>query len=209
MTQVWIPCLLVIHESWFNVNLLPGIWITIKCWLLIGGHNSTWNFDPGPKFNTDSWPVFISSTCGFATQKVSKFNSVIISTAEEGRNATKNPLNISNIEIFFSIFEILKNISGSLFNGGLTFISHRCCTADLPPCRPSPGKSATLQTFQPEDLQHCRPPPPPHRKICIIVDLTPRGKIYNIADLPPLIVDLPPLLSSSLFSFSDVEKKGV
>ena len=32
----------------------------------------------------------------------------------------------------------------------------RCCTANLPPCRPPPGRSVVLQTFPLEDLQHCR-----------------------------------------------------
>ena len=51
---------------------------------------------------------------------------------------------------------------------GLSTNSCRCCIADHPPYRPSPGRSATLQTspprkicniadLLPEDLQHCRP----------------------------------------------------
>ena len=77
----------------------------------------------------------------------------------------------------------------------------RCCIADLPPCRPSPGRSArpsprkicNIANLPPEDLQCCRPSPEglPRGKVCHIAELPPfiadlpRGKICNIADRPP------------------------
>ena len=74
----------------------------------------------------------------------------------------------------------------------------KTCVADLPLADLPPGRSATLQAFPrkicsiadlpPEDLQHHRPSPKREglqhcRSSPFIADL-PRGKIYNIADLP-------------------------
>ena len=85
-------------ESWFNIELWPGIWITIQCGIVTRGHNSTWNFDPGSKFNVEFWarvtiqreilsqghnstwnsdPSTYLLPVEFRLKKVSKFNSVI------------------------------------------------------------------------------------------------------------------------------------
>ena len=86
--------------SQFNVEFLP--------W----GQNSTWNFDPGFQFNVEFWPIYISSTRGIATQagvKIQQRDQV--STAKEGHNSTKNPLNID---------------PGSVFNWGVKILSYTC-----------------------------------------------------------------------------------
>ena len=59
-------------ELWPEVKLWPGIGITIQCGILTQCHNLTWNFDPGSQFNIEFWPLYISSTCGIATQEVVK-----------------------------------------------------------------------------------------------------------------------------------------
>ena len=97
-------------ESWFNFKLSPCIGITIQRGILTQGHNSTWNFDPGLQFNVEFWPVYISSTRGIATQEGVKIQQRDQnSTAKEGHNSTKNPLNID---------------PGSVFNWGVKILSY-------------------------------------------------------------------------------------
>ena len=97
-------------ESWLNVELWPGLGITIQCWILTRGHNSTWKFDPGSQFNVEFWPVYISSTRGIATQDGVKIQQRDQnSTNKEGQNSTKNPLNID---------------PGSVFNRGVKILSY-------------------------------------------------------------------------------------
>ena len=89
-------------ESWLNVELWPGLGITIQCGILTRGHNSLWNeCDPGSQFNVEFWPVYISSTRGIATQDGVKIQQRDQnSTAKEGHNSTKNPLNIDPGSVF-------------------------------------------------------------------------------------------------------------
>ena len=108
-------------ESWFNFKLSPCIGITIQRGILTKGHNSTWNFDPGLQFNVKFWPVYISSTRGIATQEGVKIQQRDQnSTAKEGHNSTKNPLNID---------------PGSVFNWGVKIVSYtgssKCSTKPL------------------------------------------------------------------------------
>ena len=86
--------------------------VIIQRGILTQGQNSTWNFEPGSQFNVEFWPVYISSTRGIATQDGVKIQQRDQnSTAKEGHNSTKNPLNID---------------PGSVFNrGGQNFILHR------------------------------------------------------------------------------------
>ena len=85
--------------SQFNAEFCPGV--IIQRGILTRGNNSTWNFDPGSRFNVEFWPVYISSTRGIVTQE-----SVEIqqrdqnSTAKEGHDSTKNPLNIHPGSVF-------------------------------------------------------------------------------------------------------------
>ena len=73
-----------------------------------------WNSDPESQFNVEFWLVYISSTRVIATQEGVKIQQRDQnSTAKEGHNSTKNPLNID---------------PGSVFNwggGGQNFILHR------------------------------------------------------------------------------------
>ena len=46
-------------ESWFNIKLWPGIWITIQCGIVTRGHDSTLIFDPGSQFHVELWPRVI------------------------------------------------------------------------------------------------------------------------------------------------------
>ena len=79
--------------SQFNVEFWP--WVIIQHGILTRGHNSTWNFDPGSQFNVEFWPVYISSIRGIVTQEgVEIQQRDQNSTAKEGHNSTKNPLNI-------------------------------------------------------------------------------------------------------------------
>ena len=107
-------------ESWFNVELWHGLGITIQCGILTRviiqrgiltrGQYSTWNFDPGSQFNVEFWPVYISFTHGIATQDGVKIQQRDQnSTAKEGHNSTKNPLNID---------------PGSVFNRGVKILSY-------------------------------------------------------------------------------------
>ena len=87
--------------SWFNIKLWSRIGITIQCGIPTRGNISTWNFDLGSQFNVEFWPVYISSTRGIATQEgvnIQQFDQN--STAKEGHNSTKNPLNIEPGSIF-------------------------------------------------------------------------------------------------------------
>ena len=69
-----------------------------------------WNFDPGSQFNVEFWPVYISSTREIATQDGVKIQQRDQnSTAKEGHNSTKNPLNID---------------PGSVFNRGVKILSY-------------------------------------------------------------------------------------
>ena len=97
-------------ELWskFNVEFWPGV--IIQRGTLTWGHKSTWNFDPGSQFNVEFWPVCISSTRGIATQEGVKIQQRDQnSTAKEGHNSTKNPLNID---------------PGSVFNEGVKILSY-------------------------------------------------------------------------------------
>ena len=86
----------------------PGV--IIQRGFLTRGQNSTWNFDPGSQFNVEFWPVYISSTRGIATQNGVKIQQRDQnSTAKEGPNSTKNPLNID---------------PGSVFNRGVKILSY-------------------------------------------------------------------------------------
>ena len=79
-------------------------------WNSYPGHNSTLNFDPESQFNVEYWPVYISSTRGIATQEGVKIQQRDQnSTAKEGHNSTKNPLNID---------------PGSVFNWGVKILSY-------------------------------------------------------------------------------------
>ena len=74
--------------SQFNVGFWPGV--IIQRGILIRGHNSTWNFDPGSEFNVEFWTVYISSTRGIVTQEgVEIQQRDQNSTAKEGHNSTK------------------------------------------------------------------------------------------------------------------------
>ena len=87
------------HDS--TLNCPPCIGITIQRGILTQGHNSTWNFDPGLQFNVEFWSVYISSTSGIATQEGVKIQQHDQnSTAKEGHNSTKNPLNIDPESVF-------------------------------------------------------------------------------------------------------------
>ena len=69
-----------------------------------------WNFDLGSQFNVEFLPVYISSTRGITTQEGVKIQQRDQnSTAKEGHNSTKNPLNID---------------PGSVFNGGVKILSY-------------------------------------------------------------------------------------
>ena len=105
----------------------PCIGITIQRGILTQGYNSTWNFDPRLLFNVEFWPVYISYTRGIATQEGVKIQQRDQnSTAKEGHNSTKNPLNID---------------PGSVFNTGRTtlceciwsfiIIPLSCCFMDV------------------------------------------------------------------------------
>ena len=59
-------------------------------------------------------------------------------------------------------------------------------------------QTSPLVDLLPEGLQHCRPSP---RKICNIAELHPRGRVCNIADLPPFLADLPRGRSATLQTF--------
>ena len=86
----------------------PGV--TNQRGTLTRGHNSTWNFDPWSQFNVEFWPVCISSIRGIATQEGVKIQQRDQnSTAKEGHNSTKNPLNID---------------PGSVFNEGVKILSY-------------------------------------------------------------------------------------
>ena len=94
--------------SQFNVEIWPRV--IIQRGIPTQGHNSTWNFDPGLQFNVEFWPVYISSTRGIATQEGVKIQQRDQnSTAKEGHNSTKNPLNID---------------PGSVFNWGVKILSY-------------------------------------------------------------------------------------
>ena len=85
--------------SQFNVEFWPGV--IIQRWILTRGHNSTLNVDPESQFNVEFWPVYISSTRGIATQEGVKIQQLDQnSTAKEGHNSTKNPLNIDPGSVF-------------------------------------------------------------------------------------------------------------
>ena len=107
-------------ESWLNVELWPGLgsqfnmefWpgVIIQHGILTRGQHSMWNFDPGSQFNVEFWSVYISSTRGIATQDGVKIQQRDQnSTAKEGHNSTKNPLNID---------------PGSVFNRGVKILSY-------------------------------------------------------------------------------------
>ena len=69
-----------------------------------------WNFDLGSQFNAEFLPVYISSTRGLTIQEGVKIQQRDRnSTAKEGHNSTKNPLNID---------------PGSVFNGGVKILSY-------------------------------------------------------------------------------------
>ena len=99
-------------ELWPQLKFWPWIRITIQFGILTRGHSSTWIFDPGSQFSVEFWPAYISSTRGIATQEGVRIQQRDQnSTAKEGHNSTKNPLNID---------------PGSVFNwGGQNFILHR------------------------------------------------------------------------------------
>ena len=110
-------------ESWLNVELWPGRGITIQCGIPTRGHNSTWNFDPGSQLNVEFWPVYISSTRGIATQDGVKIQQRDQnSTAKEGHNSTKNPLNIDPGSVFNrgSKFYLTPATQRECIYGGLT-----------------------------------------------------------------------------------------
>ena len=74
--------------SQFNVEFWPGV--IIQRGILTRGHNSTWISDP--------------STRGIATQEGVKIQQRDQnSTAKEGHNSTKNPLNIDPGLVFYLI----------------------------------------------------------------------------------------------------------
>ena len=77
-------------ESWLNVKLWHEIGVTIQYGILTRGHNSTWISDP--------------STRWIATQEGVKIQQRDQnSTAKEGHNSTKNPLNIDPGFVFYVI----------------------------------------------------------------------------------------------------------
>ena len=60
-----------------------------------------WNSDPESQFNVEFWLVYISSTRVIATQEGVKIQQRDQnSTAKEGHNSTKNPLNIDPGSVF-------------------------------------------------------------------------------------------------------------
>ena len=122
--------------SWFHIELWPRV--LIPRWIVTPGLDSTLNcdpmlncdlglgsqfnvefssgviiqrrFDPGSLFNVELWPVYISSTRGIATREGVKIQQRDQnSTAKEGHNSTKNPLN---------------NDPGSVFNWGVKILSY-------------------------------------------------------------------------------------
>ena len=90
----------------FNVEFWPGI--TIQCGIMTRVNFQRGNL--GSQFNVEFWPVYISSTRGITTQEGVKIQQRDqTSTAKEGHNSTKNPLNID---------------PGSVFNGGVKILSY-------------------------------------------------------------------------------------
>ena len=76
-------------------------------------------FWPGLQFNVEFWPVYISSIRGIATQEGVKIQQRDQnSTAKEGHNSTKNPLNID---------------PGSVFNWGVKILSYTGAKYNLAP----------------------------------------------------------------------------
>ena len=98
-------------ELWPQVKLWPGIGITIQCGILTRGHNSTWNFDQG---HNSTWN---SDPCIYLRPVEMRLKN---STAKEGHNSTKNPLNIE---------------PGSVFNWGVKILSY----TGIPPPPPQDG----------------------------------------------------------------------
>ena len=84
--------------SQFNVEFWPGVIIQRE--ILSRGHNSTLNFDPGSQFNVDFWPLY-PWNCDSRRCKIQQRDQN--STAKEGHNSTKNPLNIDPGLVFYLI----------------------------------------------------------------------------------------------------------
>ena len=123
------------------MEFLPRV--IIQRGIFTRGQNSTWNSDPGSQFNVEFWPVYISSTRGIATQDGVKIQQRDQnSTAKEGHNSTKNPLNIEPGSVFNRGVKILSYTGSKIVkrlqydpvitdkNIGITFV----CLVLLQPC---------------------------------------------------------------------------